>query len=216
MESQSERGRDVPHATKTRILETAEDVFAQSGFAGASTREIAAKAGVNISSLHYHWESKETLYFGVFQSIYDRILNVVRGVIPERVDPTNSRAIIESSMGALFDFFADNPNIPKLMVRRLLENDEGPAAIEADVLVPAWQSFAQWMRAGGGPELSEFEAQMFMLTVHNVLLLFLLDSRHYAKLLGGSVNDPEIRARVRQYVIQLVPLLLGSHRPPAP
>ena len=78
--------RDVPASTKARILEAAEEVFATKGFEGASTREIAAKAGVNISSLHYHWESKETLYYAVFQNIYDRILELVRASIPARID----------------------------------------------------------------------------------------------------------------------------------
>ena len=49
-----EKAREAPGSTKARILSAAEDVFAARGFTGASTREIAARAGVNISSLHYH------------------------------------------------------------------------------------------------------------------------------------------------------------------
>ena len=63
------KAREAPSSTKARILGAAEEVFAAKGFEGASTREIAAAAGVNISSLHYHWESKETLYFAVFENI---------------------------------------------------------------------------------------------------------------------------------------------------
>ncbi len=76
------KAREAPASTKARILAAAEAVFAAKGFDGASTREIAAAAGVNISSLHYHWESKETLYFAVFENIYDRIVELVRSAIP--------------------------------------------------------------------------------------------------------------------------------------
>ena len=69
MRSALQKAREAPSSTKARILAAAEQVFAEEGFAGASTRAIAAKARVNISSLHYHWESKETLYFAVFQNI---------------------------------------------------------------------------------------------------------------------------------------------------
>ncbi|MFI5365094.1 MAG: TetR/AcrR family transcriptional regulator, partial [Candidatus Binatia bacterium] len=86
MRSALEKAREAPSSTKARILAAAEHVFAVKGFAGASTREIAARARVNISSLHYHWESKETLYFAVFQNIYDRILDLVRDAIPPRLD----------------------------------------------------------------------------------------------------------------------------------
>src|SRR5262247_3564413 len=117
-----EKARSAPSSTKARILSAAEEVFAAKGFEGASTREIAASAGVNISSLHYHWESKETLYFAVFENIYDRIVELVRGSIPETsVERPASRQVVDETMGLLFDFFADNPNIPKLLVRRLLE-----------------------------------------------------------------------------------------------
>src|SRR6476619_5526104 len=76
-----EKAREAPGSTKARILDAAEMVFAARGFEGASTREIAARAGVNISSLHYHWESKETLYFTVFRNIYDQIVDLLRNTL---------------------------------------------------------------------------------------------------------------------------------------
>lgn len=213
MRSALQKARAAPSSTKARILATAEEVFAAKGFAGASTREIASKAGVNISSLHYHWESKETLYFAVFQSIYDRILDLVRTSIPDRLDsPKAGRAVVEASMGALFDFFADHPSVPKLMIRRLLENDEGEAQIEHDILVPAWRTFAGWMQEHSGRQLDELESNLFMLTLHGVLLLYLLDSRHFTSLLGGSIRAPEIRRRVRTYITDLVPTLMAQGR----
>ena len=137
------KAREAPSSTKARILTAAEEVFAAKGFEGASTREIAAAAGVNISSLHYHWESKETLYFAVFENIYDRIVELVRvvdsGQLGER---PASRQVVDDAMGLLFDFFADNPNVPKLLVRRLLETTEATSEIERDILLPAWRRFA--------------------------------------------------------------------------
>jgi len=210
MRSALEKARDAPASTKARILVAAEEVFAQKGFAGASTRQIAAKARVNISSLHYHWESKETLYFAVFQNIYDRILDLVRGSIPASTNHLpNGPGVIEAAMGALFDFFADHPNVPKLLVRRLLENEESHVDIERDVLVPAWRVFAAWTRQFGDRKLKDVDSQLFMLSVHSVLLLFLLDSRHFTSVLGGSVHSPEVRRRVRAHIIRLVPRLLA-------
>src|SRR5437667_8911543 len=107
MRSALQKAREAPSSTKARILAAAEEVFAVKGFAGASTREIAAQAQVNISSLHYHWESKETLYFAVYQNIYDRVLALVRRAIPAQLDDGSARpAVIERAMGGLFEFFA--------------------------------------------------------------------------------------------------------------
>ena len=212
MRSALQKAQEAPSSTKARILGTAEAVFAAKGFAGASTREIAAKAGVNISSLHYHWESKETLYFAVFQNVYDRIVDVVRQSIPARADDTQSgRGVMEAAMGTLFDFFADHPNIPKLLVRRLIENEAAHADIERNVLVPAWRVFTGWIQAYSGRKLREIDAPLFMLTMESVVLLFLLDSRHFTTFLGGSVYTPAVRKRARSYIINLVPTLLGRN-----
>jgi len=210
MRSALKKTREAPASTKARILANAEEVFAAKGFAGASTRAIAAKAAVNISSLHYHWKSKETLYYAVFQNIFDRIVELVRRSIPVKVDgATVGRRIIEDAMGALFDFFADHPNVPKLLVRRLLENEESRVDIERNILVPAWKVFAAWTHEYSGRTLKDVDSQLFMLTIHSVLLLFLLDSRHFTSLLGGSVHNPKVRRRVRAHIINLVKAQLG-------
>ncbi|MFI5398128.1 MAG: TetR/AcrR family transcriptional regulator [Candidatus Binatia bacterium] len=209
MRSALQKARAAPSSTKARILAAAEEVFAEKGFAGASTRDIAAKARVNISSLHYHWESKETLYAAVFHNIYDRILDLVRRSIPGRVRTITSRpSVVEQAMGGLFDFFADHPTVPKLLVRRLLENEESSVDIESDVLVPAWKVFAGWAEEFSDRKRRDADFQLFMLTVYSVLLLFLLDSRQFTSLLGGSVYAPKIGKRVRAHMINLVKTLL--------
>ncbi len=209
----TKRTRETPPPTKARILEEAEAVFAAKGFAGASTREIAAKAAVNISSLHYHWKSKETLYYAVFQNIYDRIVELVRRAIPADIGAVSGRRIIDDAMGALFDFFADNPNVPKLLVRRLLENEDSQLDIERNILVPAWKVFAAWTQTYTGRKLKDVDSQLFMLSINSVVLLFLLDSSHFTSLLGGSVHTPAIRRRVRAHVIGLVKALLVPNGP---
>lgn len=202
-----EKARDAPLSTKARILSAAEEVFASKGFAGASTREIAAGAGVNISSLHYHWESKETLYIAVFQNIYDRILELIRTALPAGpAGKLPAATVIDAAMGRLFDFFADHPNVPKLMVRRLLESGETTLEIERNIAVPAWRLFSNWTLQSG--QRRESDAQLFMLTVHSVLLLLLLDSQQFMSVLGGSARSPALRPRVRKYIIQLVHKLL--------
>jgi AcrR family transcriptional regulator len=53
--------------TRGRILEAAIDLFAASGFEGASTRTIAERAGVNLPAIQYYFGSKEGLYRAVVE-----------------------------------------------------------------------------------------------------------------------------------------------------
>jgi AcrR family transcriptional regulator len=62
------RGED----TRRRILETALQVFATEGYEGASTRQLAERAGVNLPAIQYYFGSKEGLFRAVIESIIER------------------------------------------------------------------------------------------------------------------------------------------------
>jgi AcrR family transcriptional regulator len=47
--------------TKDRIIDAAEQLFAERGFDAASLRAITGKAGVNLAAVNYHFKSKEVL-----------------------------------------------------------------------------------------------------------------------------------------------------------
>ncbi len=47
---------------RERILATAQELFAEQGYAGTGTRAIAQAAGVNLALIHYHFGSKRELF----------------------------------------------------------------------------------------------------------------------------------------------------------
>ncbi len=53
--------------TRTRLLDAAERLFAEAGFAATSLRNITAAAGVNLASVNYHFGSKDALLEAVIQ-----------------------------------------------------------------------------------------------------------------------------------------------------
>jgi AcrR family transcriptional regulator len=65
-------------STKTRILDSAEQLFAERGFDAASLRAITGKAGVNLAAVNYHFKSKEVL---------------IREVLARRLSPLNRRRL---------------------------------------------------------------------------------------------------------------------------
>ena len=52
--------------TRNLLLITAGELFGSLGYDSVSTRMIAEKAGVKLSSIHYHFGSKENLYLEAF------------------------------------------------------------------------------------------------------------------------------------------------------
>ena len=60
--------------TATRILDAAEVLFAEKGFAGTSSRDITSSAGCNLASINYYFGGKDNLY----KDVCKRRLNVLR------------------------------------------------------------------------------------------------------------------------------------------
>ena len=57
---------DLPAHTRERLLDTAERLFSQRGFASTSVREITDAADANLGAINYHFRSKDALYAEVF------------------------------------------------------------------------------------------------------------------------------------------------------
>lgn len=63
-------------ASRGRILDAAERVFAARGFAGATTREIALAAGIQKRMLFYYFSSKDDLYRAVLERIVTDLVDI--------------------------------------------------------------------------------------------------------------------------------------------
>src|SRR5262245_63822410 len=66
-------------ATRNKILDAAERLFAEHGYTAVSMRSITAAAGVNVAAIHFHFASKEAL----FEAIFNR-----------RVQPINAARLV--------------------------------------------------------------------------------------------------------------------------
>ncbi len=57
----------TPQGKKNRIIEAAARVFARKGYAGASVADIAVNAAIGKGTVYEYFESKEDLFFAVFE-----------------------------------------------------------------------------------------------------------------------------------------------------
>jgi TetR/AcrR family transcriptional regulator len=66
-------GRPSAQPTRDRIITAAIDLFSERSFDGATTREIAAQAGVTQPLLNYHFRSKEELWQTAIDSLFEML-----------------------------------------------------------------------------------------------------------------------------------------------
>jgi AcrR family transcriptional regulator len=76
VEAASEKGERA----RTRLLGEASRIFAEKGYAKASTREICVAAGLNAAAIHYHFGDKDGLYRAVLLGPIQGIASALAGV----------------------------------------------------------------------------------------------------------------------------------------
>lgn len=104
---------DLSDATRASLLDAAIHEFAAHGFDGASTRAIAALAGVHQPQINYHFASKLELWRAAVALLFDELerestarMKVTRG----------QRAALEAAIRAFVQHAAHRPELNRIMV----------------------------------------------------------------------------------------------------
>jgi AcrR family transcriptional regulator len=69
---------DQKEATRERILEAAESVFADKGYHDALVDEVAGATSLSKGGIYFHFPSKESLFFAVVDRLADRLIAKVQ------------------------------------------------------------------------------------------------------------------------------------------
>ena len=85
--------------TQERILDAAERLFAQRGFAGTSLRAVTSEAGVNLAAVNYHFGSKQELLTATLQRIVGPV-NAERLRRLEQVEAASDPPTVEGILDA--------------------------------------------------------------------------------------------------------------------
>ena len=82
--------------TRQQLLEVAGQVFAEQGYARATSKEICERAGANIAAVNYHFGSKDGLYGAVLEEAHARLvsIDVVSKVTQGSADPAEKLRVL--------------------------------------------------------------------------------------------------------------------------
>ena len=103
------------------ILETAERLFLEKGFAMTSTTEIAKAVGCNQAMVHYYFRTKDKL----FEAIFEKKIKMFVGIFLQTDDeklPFLQK--LQLKIERHFDILQENPRIPFLFFNELTTHPE--------------------------------------------------------------------------------------------
>ncbi|HBP86974.1 MAG TPA: TetR/AcrR family transcriptional regulator [Nitrospirales bacterium] len=109
------------HVRKATIIRSAASLFAEKGFSGTKTREIALRAGVSEALIFKHFPSKEDLYAAILaeESPVPELLSRVKHLAKQKNDIEVFSVIARMIVGG-----APDSDLMRLILFSALENHE--------------------------------------------------------------------------------------------
>lgn len=146
---QSEQPHRQERATETRrkILDTAAECFAYKGFSGASTHDIAARAGVNQGLITYHFKSKENLWNEVIDELFGEFRNELANRMHELREVDEAiffKLIIRHYLRSA----AKRPEIIRLMFEQGKQPDEHLKRVVDRHIKPIYDALCHFIESG--------------------------------------------------------------------
>lgn len=102
--------------TEEKIFEAAKEVFAERGMDGARMQEIADRAGINKSLLHYYFRTKEKLFSAVFDDLAEMIFMKFAQIFSRDL-PFEEK--IRHFFSEHIDFLKANPGLPLFILSEI-------------------------------------------------------------------------------------------------
>ncbi len=194
--------------TKEKILQAAEELFAEKGFEGARTRDIAERAGVNISTLHFHWKSKEELYHAVYRRLLAYRANQAQEVFGLLQEMSASHAhweeVVQAVVDKMLSFFHSHPYAARLDTHRILETNMLSSTLEQEEASSLLTLVAERLRTLLPGELSgRMDIELTILTLNAFLREYFTNPAAFAYLLGEK-NPKALQERLKHHVRQTV------------
>src|SRR6202158_827423 len=124
----SERGVKAKEHRGEELVPAAYELIAEHGFEGLRTRDVAARVGVNIATLHYYFLTKESLIRGVLEHAMGRFRSTLapHGSLGDQ---------LRNHLRAVRKLLADEPELGSVMGELAMRSarDKAMASLMAEM-----------------------------------------------------------------------------------
>ncbi len=96
-----------------KIIESARQMFLEYGYKNTNMSLIAQKAGINRTTLHYYYNTKEKMFHAVFGQIVETFLPQIQDILKQDIEFFQK---CEAVIDIYFQIFIHNPSLPKFII----------------------------------------------------------------------------------------------------
>jgi AcrR family transcriptional regulator len=145
--------------TEEKIFSAATEVFAEKGMTGARMQDIADRAGINKSLLHYYYRSKDKLFKAVFDKLAETMFLKFASILGREIPFEEKIAYFFSEH---ISFLQKNPNLPLFIITEVARD---PGLLKKFISSVNIQAIGKTLKPDLNPGITETEITHLMVTV---------------------------------------------------
>ncbi len=205
----SPRVRDAD-ATRARVLDAAEQLFARKGFDGTRLREVAEQAAVTVPLVCHHFRDKDTLYAAVVERGLERFVSLGWEVLSRGRTVADQLA---DFVRTLIQLGAREPDITAILHRELADGGVRAQPLAERMLLPLKRAAVDTLRAAQsrGEIRAGIDVEMAVLHIAGAAMYPALASPLVRIVWGDDpLGGDFVERRCRALVDLLTPMLLPA------
>lgn len=188
------------YSMEQAILDTAEKLFLEKGFAATSTTQIARAVGCNQALVHYYYRTKENLFNTIFEKKFRLLFEHIfkSQEFGEIAFTEKLRRVVQSH----FDMLTQNPGLPLLVATELARMPENIELLRERLHTIPTQLFLQFTQelnaeiaAGRARKLEVMDIVITMVTINVGFFMMMPMAKGILQLNGNQLNELMERRR---------------------
>ncbi len=184
----------IPTKLQDIIIRAALESLEQHGMEGLTVRKIAAKAGVNVAAINYHFRSKEKL----LEQVFDLASTNAFGDIDQLITAKSGKKLEQQLETFLLHYangLIEYPNVSRVLIHQLINPDESNSIITQRLEV-FLQSLTGHFARLQQKDASDLKVRQKTIEFISVMINLCLIPEVFRKSLGFDIQNPETRAKL--------------------
>jgi AcrR family transcriptional regulator len=194
----------VKRPTAERILDAAEDLFAEKGYSATSLGEVADRVGIRSPSLYNHFRNKEALY----SAVLERLLETFGAPLAKLQDSPITRERIYQWLETIVRMHHQRPNLARLMQHAALSGGPQTNELIERLFRPM---FDRSELPEGEVSFSLVGAELqpwAVMALNNMVMSYITMAPMYRDLLGEDPFSPEALEKQLELILKLAHLVI--------
>ena len=199
--------------SKHALLVSAKKVFAEKGFEGATVKDLADDAGVNISLVSYHFGGKDGLYRACVMQFAEARVDAIERILK----PVTSTSELKIRLRLFAEEFVDvhmrEPDLCKIIHRDVDRMTDIGAEVMRDGFFKLFLKFVDFLKSAEKAKvIRKMKDPEISASLTFGSLIHTLSKEKHRHMLGRpSISDPKYREEFLSTWTEMSVLGLGQH-----